>query len=75
LCLRAKDKKHAIGDLLRILAAPLSSERNKSVEAFTLQNFGLFGRPPEDGLLNVESINRLVLTRVGYEGHFGPVAY
>ena len=50
-------------------------ERNKYVEAFTIENFALFGRPLESGLVRVECINRLVLTQVGYLGHFGPVTY
>jgi hypothetical protein len=50
-------------------------ERNKYAEAFTIQNFALFGRPLESGLVGVECINRLILTQVGYLGHFGPVEY
>lgn len=48
-------------------------ERNKYVEAFTIQNFALFGRPLESGLVSVECLNRLIITQVGYQGHFGPV--
>jgi len=43
--------------------------------AFTIENFALFGRPIESGLARVHCINRLVLTQIGYRGHFGPVAY
>jgi len=50
-------------------------ERNKYVEAFTIQNFALFGRPLESEVVYVECINRLILTQVGYQGHFGPVMY
>lgn len=50
-------------------------DREKYAEAFTIQNFALFGRPLEIGLVRVECINRLILTRVGYQGHFGPVTY
>lgn len=50
-------------------------EREKYAEAFTIRNFALFGRPLENGLVSVECINRLVLTQVGYQGHFGPVTY
>jgi hypothetical protein len=50
-------------------------DRNKYFEAFTIRNFALFGRPLENGLVRVECINRLVLTQVGYLGHFGPVTY
>lgn len=43
--------------------------------AFTIPNFALFGRPVESLLVRVECINRLVLTQIGYSGHFGPVTY
>jgi hypothetical protein len=29
----------------------------------------------ENGVVSVECINRLILTQVGYRGHFGPVEY
>lgn len=50
-------------------------ERDKYAQAYTIENFALFGRPLESGAVNVECINRLVLTQVGYRGHFGPVTY
>lgn len=50
-------------------------ERSKYAEAFTIQNLALFGHPMEKGLVSAECINRLVLTQVGYQGHFGPVMY
>lgn len=50
-------------------------EREKYVEATTIRNLALFGKPLESGLVSVECINRLVLTHVGYLGHFGPVEY
>lgn len=50
-------------------------QRAKYAEAFTIPNFALFGRPLEAGLVRVDCINRLVLTHVGYQGHFGPVTY
>ncbi len=50
-------------------------ERDKYVENFTIQNFALFGRPLGNELVSVECINRLILTQVGYVGHFGPVTY
>lgn len=50
-------------------------EREEYAEAFTIRNFALFGQPVASGLANVKSINRLVLTQVGYVGHFGPVTY
>lgn len=43
--------------------------------AFTIENLALFGRPIESGSVRVHCINRLVLTQVGYRGHFGPVTY
>jgi hypothetical protein len=52
-----------------------SSQRERYAEAFTIPNFALFGRPLEDGIVRVESINRLILTQVGYQGHFGPVTF
>ena len=36
-------------------------------------NLGIFGRPIEDGLLDVSCINRIVLSMVNYSVHFGPV--
>ncbi len=43
--------------------------------AFTIPNFALFGRPLENLSVRVHCINRLVLTQIGYLGHFGPVTY
>lgn len=48
-------------------------ERAQYVEATTIRNLALFGRPIESGLIGVECINRLIITHVGYQGHFGPV--
>jgi len=50
-------------------------ERKRYVEATTIRNLALFGRPIESGLVSVKCINRLILTHVGYLGHFGPVEY
>ena len=50
-------------------------EAEKYAKAFTIENFALFGRPLENLLVRVECINRLVLTQIGYRGHFGPVTY
>lgn len=50
-------------------------EAEKYAQAFTIENLALFGRPLEDLSVNLECINRLVLTQVGYRGHFGPVTY
>jgi len=43
--------------------------------AFTIENLALFGRPIESGSVRAHCINRLVLTHIGYRGHFGPVTY
>lgn len=48
-------------------------EREKYVEATTIRNLAIFGRPMESGLIRVECINRLILNHVSYCGHFGPV--
>lgn len=50
-------------------------EKEKYAEAYTIPNFALFGRPLESGLVSIKCINRLVLTQVGYRGHFCPVEY
>lgn len=42
---------------------------------FTIPNFVLFGRPLENGAVRVHCINRLIITQVGYLGHFGPVTF
>lgn len=43
--------------------------------AFTISNFALFGRPVAAGSVRIHCINRMVLTQIGYRGHFGPVTY
>ena len=35
-------------------------------------NYAIFGRPVEKGLVEVQCINRVVLSTVGYSVHFGP---
>jgi hypothetical protein len=40
-----------------------------------IRNLALFGRPIEDNKLQVRCINRLILSRVIYGVHFGPVGY
>jgi hypothetical protein len=45
-------------------------EREKSK---TIRNLAIFGRPIEENRLHVECINRLILSRVVYGVHFGPV--
>ena len=41
-------------------------------QAKTIPNLALFGRPVADGLVSVQCINKLVLTKVAYDFHFGP---
>lgn len=50
-------------------------ERERYVEATTIRNLALFGRPMESGLVRVDCINRIIISHVGYQGHFGPVEY
>jgi len=42
-------------------------------QALSLPNIALFGYPIANGLVYVNSINRLVIRRVDYEFHFGPL--
>jgi hypothetical protein len=41
----------------------------------TIENLALFGRPVKDGSIAVRSINRVVLNKVVYGLHFGPVLF
>lgn len=52
-----------------------SPQRDQYVQAYTIQNFALFGHPLKEGTVRVDCINRLILTQIGYLGHFGPVSY
>ena len=36
------------------------------------ENVGIFGRPIEDGRIEVSCINRVMLHKVHYDIHFGP---
>ncbi|MCX5463145.1 RES family NAD+ phosphorylase [Alcaligenes parafaecalis] len=47
--------------------------KEQYVEATTILNLALFGWPIDNGLVTVECINRLILTKVQYRGHFGPI--
>lgn len=38
----------------------------------TIPNLALFGRPVSSGAVEVTCIDRLIISRVGYEYHFGP---
>jgi hypothetical protein len=51
---------------------PQLAEREKSK---IIPNLALFGRPIEQGLVRIGCINRLILSRVEYDIHFGPVGY
>ena len=42
-------------------------------EANAVPNLAIFGRPINDGKVEIECINKLILNRVAYEFHFGPV--
>jgi hypothetical protein len=48
------------------------ADREKSK---TIPNLALFGRPIEQGHVGVRCINKLILRRVEYDTHFGPVGY
>lgn len=50
----------------------LPSYRDRA-RALSIPNVALFGRPVSEGLVRVDGINRLVLRRVSYDVHFGPV--
>ena len=41
-------------------------------QAKSIPNLALFGKPVADGRVAVLCINRLILSRVGYDFHFGP---
>lgn len=47
-----------------------ASERAKIVP-----NLALFGRPIRDGVLRVQSLNRVMINAVEYNCHFGPVSF
>jgi hypothetical protein len=57
----------------------ISIRRFKSLRDYArsqvIPNLALFGRPVELGTVCVECINRVVLSRVGYDVRFGPVEY
>lgn len=44
-------------------------------KTYMIPNLALFGRPIKQGNVAVKCINRMVLTQIGYMGHFGPVSY
>ncbi len=57
----------------------ISLRRFKGHEAHAkaqiIPNLALFGRPVKTGSISVEWVNRIVLTRIIYDGVFGPVDY
>lgn len=57
----------------------ISIRRFPSQEAYakahTVPNLALFGRPLADGRVTVQCINRVILKRVNYDLHFGPVGH
>lgn len=40
-----------------------------------IQNIALFGRPIQDGVVTIKCINKLVLNKIEYDIHFGPVGF
>jgi hypothetical protein len=44
-------------------------------QAKTIPNLAIFGRPIQQGKIAVQCINKLIIDRVAYDFHFGPVAY
>ena len=42
-------------------------------QARPVQNIALFGRPIYDGIVAVKCIDRVILRRISYDVHFGPV--
>lgn len=71
--------------LLRTGAMPFETSYGLSHRRFPSQrdrekgkmvpNLALFGRPIEAGHVKVVCINRLILQRVDYAFHFGPVGF
>ena len=71
--------------LLRIGAPPfettygISHRRipvlQKHEESKTIPNIAIFGHPIKEGKISVHCINRLILNRVEYGFHFGPVGF
>ena len=39
----------------------------------SIPNLAIFGRPIEQGRLSLQCVNRLIVSRVDYDFHFGPV--
>jgi len=60
----------AYGISLRRIGGFSEYERSKIIP-----NLAVFGRPIEEGKVTLRCINRLILNRVEYGAHFGPVSY
>lgn len=60
----------AYGISHRLLPRMRVYEQSKSIP-----NFGLFGRPIAEQKVAVRCINKLILSQVSYEFHFGPVGF
>ena len=50
-------------------------EYEAPAQAQDIANLALFGRPVDSGRVSVECVNRLVLTKIIYDGVLGPVDY
>jgi hypothetical protein len=71
--------------LLRLGAIPFDTAYGISLRRFphlqqyeqakAIPNLAIFGRPVSDGRIEIQCINKLVLNRVEYSVHFGPVTY
>jgi hypothetical protein len=48
-------------------------ERRELTRESIISNLALFGRPIADGLVTVKCINRVILNKVEYTPHFGPL--
>lgn len=69
---------------VRIGATPFATAYGISVRRFPsykehaksniIPNIGLFGRPVAENAVRVKCINRMVLSRIIYDAHFGPVS-
>jgi hypothetical protein len=47
----------------------------KHEESKSVPNMAIFGYPIREGLVSVKTLNKLILSHVHYEAHFGPVTY
>lgn len=54
------------------LSHRIVSQLHDDENALSIPNYAIFGRPIEKAKLNVRCINKMVISRVGYDFHFGP---